>query len=77
MVIDHFNHTAAGFFVEENLSIDDQIIDYEGKKSSLRRYNPKKPLNWGLKVFVRSGRLGLIHRLEFHGERVEFEQNGQ
>ena len=46
MIIDQFNYTAGAYEMEENLSIDEQIIGYKGKKSSLRQYNPKKPQKW-------------------------------
>ena len=41
MIIDQFNEVFGEFYLEENLSINEQIIGYKGKKSSLRQYNPK------------------------------------
>ena len=61
-IVDQFNDVAATIYLEENLSVDEQIIAYKGRKSSLRQYNPRKPKKWGWKVFVLSGRLGIIHK---------------
>ena len=41
-VFDQFNDVAATLYLEENWSVDEQIIAYEGRKSSLRQYNPRK-----------------------------------
>ena len=54
-IVDQFNDVAATIYLEENLSVDEQIIAYKGRKSSLRQYNPRKPKKWGWKVFVLSG----------------------
>ena len=68
---------AATIYLEENLSVDEQIIAYKGRKSSLRQYNPRKPKKWGWKVFVLSGRLGIIHKIEFYGETVSTALGGE
>ncbi len=62
--------------MEEHLSVDEQIIAYKGKKSALRQYNPKKPKKWGWKIFVLSGRSGLIHGIEFYGQDVDVPPEG-
>ena len=63
-VLNMINEIAGALAVGcEHLSIDEQVIAYEGKKSSLRQYNPKKPKKWGFKIFVLSGRSGLIHKM--------------
>ena len=74
-VIDKFNESAAHLKMDENLSVDEQIIAYKGKKSSLRQYNPKKPKKWGWKLFVLCGKMGLIHKLEFYGKPVQSVEN--
>ena len=77
LVLDTLNNVAGGIPMDEHFSIDEQIIAYKGKKSSLRQYNPKKPKEWGFKSFVLSGRSGFIHKIEFYGQPVqELEING-
>ena len=51
--------------------VDEQIVAYKGKKSSLRQYNLRKPKKWGFKIFVLSGRSGVIHKIEFYGSVVD------
>ena len=65
------NTVAQSHTLEEHLSVDEQIVAYKGKKSSLRHYNPRKPKKWGFKIFVLSGRSGVIQRIEFYGSVVE------
>ena len=74
MIIDRCNSVAKQLYMEENLTIDEQIIAYKGKKSSLRQYNPKKPKKWGWKVFVFSGR---IHFIEFYDQDVHVPQGAE
>jgi len=45
---------------EEKTSIDEQIIQYEGR-NSLRQYLPKKPQKWGFKVLARCGVSGITY----------------
>lgn len=40
--------------LEENLSVDEQIVPFKGR-SCLRQYNPKKPHKWGYKIWVLCG----------------------
>ena len=42
-------------------SIDEQIISAKKKYSGIRLYNPKKPVKWGFKNFVRLGSLGIMY----------------
>ena len=71
-IIDRFNEVFLDVlpFVK-HLSIDEQIIAYKGKKSGFRKYNLRKPNKWGWKIFVLSGRSGMIHRIEFYRQAVE------
>ncbi|KRY14741.1 PiggyBac transposable element-derived protein 3, partial [Trichinella patagoniensis] len=41
-------------------SVDEHIIPYEGR-CKMKYYNPKKPCKWGLKLFARCGKNGLVH----------------
>ena len=46
---------------EEVMSIDKQITPAKTRRSGIRQYNPKKPIKWGFKVFVRAGTSGMMH----------------
>jgi hypothetical protein len=46
---------------EEFHSIDEQIIPAKTKCSRIRKYNPKNPVKWGFKNFVRAGKSGIIY----------------
>ena len=46
---------------EPVMSIDEQIIPAKTRRSGIRQYNPKKPIKWGFKMFVRAGSSGLMH----------------
>lgn len=50
---------------EEFQSIDEQIIPFKGRLS-LKQYIPKKPKPWGVKVWVRAGSSGYMHRFEVY-----------
>ena len=43
------------------MSIDEQIIPAKTKRSGIRQYNPKKPVKWGFKMFVRAGNSGFMY----------------
>ena len=77
LIVDRFNEIAGQLYMEENLSIDEQIIAYKGTKSSMRQYNPKKPKKWGWKIFALSGESGLIHAVEFYGQDVSIPVDGE
>ena len=53
-LIDALNCQLAKIPVEENVSVDEQIVPFKGRHS-LKQYNPRKPHKWGYKVFVMSG----------------------
>ena len=46
---------------EEYHSVDEQIIPSKTKYSSIRQYNPKKPVKWGFKNLVRAGSSGFMY----------------
>ena len=53
-LIDALNCQLAKIPVEENVSVDEQIVLFKGGHA-LKQYNPRKPHKWGYKVFVLSG----------------------
>ncbi|XP_047144656.1 piggyBac transposable element-derived protein 2 [Hydra vulgaris] len=52
-------------------SIDEQIIPAKTKYSGIHQYNPKKPVKWGFKNFVRSGSSGLIYDFFLYSGSVD------
>ena len=46
---------------EKVMSIDEQIIPANIRKSGIRQYNPKNPVKWGFKMFVRAGASGVMY----------------
>ncbi|KAH8036620.1 hypothetical protein HPB51_002674 [Rhipicephalus microplus] len=53
---------------EEYRSVDEMVIPFK-RRSSIKQYLPSKPKRWGVKVRVRVGVSGYIHRLEvYQGE---------
>ena len=53
-LIDALNCQLTKIPVEENVSVDEQIVPFKGRHS-LKQYNPRKPHKWGYKVFVLHG----------------------
>ncbi len=58
---DHVLHNCRKIDPEEINSIDEQIVPFKGKSSSMRQYNPKKPKKWGFKFLTRCSVKGLIY----------------
>jgi len=54
-VLDHVPGNCLSIQPEVVQSIDEQIIPAKTKYSGIRQYNPKKPVKWGFKNFVRAG----------------------
>ena len=46
---------------ETDHSIDKQIIPAKTKYSGIRQYNPRKPVKWGFKNYVRAGKSGFMY----------------
>lgn len=58
---DHVLNNCRQIEPEEYHSIDEQMIPYKGKSSSMRQYNPKKPKKWGFKVITRTSICGIVY----------------
>jgi len=56
--------------MEENLSIDEQMVPFKGR-SSIKQYNPKKPHKWGYKVYVLAGVSGYAYDLELYSGKQD------
>lgn len=56
--------------MEENLSVDEQIVPFKGR-SCLRQYNPKKPHKWGYKIWVLCGASGYAYDFECYTGRSD------
>ena len=59
-LIVNFKRAAFNTVPECNLSIDEQMISFEGR-SQMKQYVPGKPHPWGLKNFVLCSPSGLVH----------------
>ena len=46
---------------EESLSIGKQIVPAKTKRSGIRQYNPRKPVEWGFKMYVLAGVSGVMY----------------
>ena len=60
-VLDHVRENCLSIQPEVLQSIDEQIIPAKTKYSGIRQYNPKKPVKWGFKNFVRAGSSGIMY----------------
>ncbi|XP_004211012.1 piggyBac transposable element-derived protein 3 [Hydra vulgaris] len=60
-VLDHVRNNCIMIEPEIEHSIDEQIIPAKTKYSGIKQYNPKKPVKWGFKNFVRAGKSGIIY----------------
>jgi len=56
--------------MEENLSVDKQIVPFKGR-SCLCQYNSKKPHKWGYKTWVLCGASGYAYDFECYTGRAE------
>lgn len=56
--------------MEENLSVDEQIVPFKGR-SCLRQYYPKKPHKWGYKIWVLCGASGYAYDFECYTGRSD------
>jgi hypothetical protein len=56
--------------MEENLSIDEQMVPFKGR-SSIKQYNPKKPHKWGYKIYVLSGISGFAYDFEIYSGKQD------
>ena len=45
----------------EVMSVDEQSIPAETRRSGIRQYNHKKPVKWGFKMSVRAGASGMMY----------------
>ena len=59
-VLNHVLGNCLAIEPEQNQSTDEQIIPAKTSHSGIRQYNPKKPVKWGFKNFVRSGSSGMM-----------------
>ena len=71
-LIAHMQKKCRALDQEERKSIDEVIICYKGKFSSLKQYNPKKPTKWGFKAFALAGVSRIIYDLLFYSGATTF-----
>ena len=76
-LIQHFNKVCQKLPKTEKMSIDEQILPTKTKKSKFRQYNQKKPKKWGFKIFMITDPSGLVYKIEFPTESLEFPTDNQ
>ena len=62
-VLNHVRTNCMAIEPEIKHSIDERIIPAKTTYSGIRQYNPKKPVKWGFKNFVRFGESGIIYEI--------------
>ncbi|XP_038153120.1 piggyBac transposable element-derived protein 3-like isoform X1 [Cyprinodon tularosa] len=62
--LESFRENCLQVVPEEHNSVDEMLIPFKGKFSSIKQYMPGKPHPWGFKVWVRAGISGMMH--DFH-----------
>lgn len=60
-VLEHVRNNCVKIQPEVENSIDEQIIPAKTRYSGIRQYNPRKPVKWGFKNFVRAGKSGMMY----------------
>ena len=58
-ILEHVRNNCIEIEPEQEHSMDEQIIPAKTKYSGICQYNPKKPVKWGFKNFVRAGSSGI------------------
>lgn len=63
--------------VEQNLSVDEQIVPFKGNLS-IKQYIRGKPSPWGIKIFLLCGQSGLVYNLLlYQGSSTQIDENMQ
>ena len=79
-ITDRYNAVASSIEPDEHCSADENTIPYKGKKSKLWQYNPKKPKEWGCKLYMLcKGQNGVILKTDLYtgkGQNKEKEDIG-
>lgn len=70
-VLDHVRNNCTEIEPEIEHSIDEQIIPAKTTYSGIRQYNPKKPVKWGFKNFVRAGSSGIMYDFFLYTGKVK------
>ena len=60
-VLEHVRQNCLKIEPEVQNSIDEQIIPAKTRYSGIRTFNPKKPVKYGFKNFVRAGKSGMMY----------------
>jgi hypothetical protein len=59
-LINHIKSVCNSFLIEENVSVDEQMIPFRGR-SSVKQYFKNKPTSWGFKNFMLCGKSGQVY----------------
>lgn len=69
-IIEHLRNRYKTVNMEEHVNVDEQMVPFKGR-SCLRQYNPRKPHNWGYKVWVLCGVSGYAYDFEVYTGKVD------
>ena len=70
-IMEHVRNNCIEIEPEQEHSIDEQIIPAKNKYSGIRQYNPRKPVKWGFKNFVRAGSSGITYDFFLYTGKVK------
>ena len=74
-LLDYIRNKCREVQPEKRQCVDEQMTKFKGR-SVLRRYMPRKPIKWGIKVIARCGESGFIHDFHIDGDNLECPQDG-
>ena len=60
----------SNFTPKNKLSVDESITPFKGK-STLKKYNPKKPVHWGYKSFLPCDHHGLVYNIDYYTGAIQ------
>ena len=75
-LISHMQNRYRALEQEPQKSIDEVIVKYKGRFSSMKPYNPMKPIKWGFKVFALAGVSGIIYDFFLNSGITTFDECG-
>ena len=73
-VLDQVSENCRTIKPEVEHSIDEQILPAKTKTSGIQQYNPRMPVKWGFKNFVRSGTFGIMYDFFLYSGSIGNEQ---
>ncbi|KAG5900222.1 hypothetical protein JTB14_008104 [Gonioctena quinquepunctata] len=69
-LINSLNSTFMNYVGEQEMCVDESIIKFKGR-SSIKQYNPKKPIKRGYKFWILSDMTGFVKKIEIYQGKDE------